>query len=128
MEQDGARQPYRVLVAEDDEAMRAFVARALAHVGFHVTAVPDGGQALQALAAERYDLLVADIVMPVVDGVALSLMATKEQPDLRVLLITGYPEEGRRARNLDALIHGVLPKPFTLQELTRQARGALAGR
>jgi two-component system, cell cycle response regulator CpdR len=95
------------------------------HAGFSVTDVEDGQQALQALEVERFDLLVADIVMPVVDGIALALSASNSEPDLRILLITGYPAEHKRARNLDALIHGVIPKPFSLQELCAAAKAAL---
>jgi two-component system, cell cycle response regulator CpdR len=116
----------RVLVAEDDAAVRTFVTRALTHAGYSVTDVEDGQQALQALAIERFDLLVADIVMPVVDGIALALSASSHQPDLRILLITGYPAEQTRARNLDALIHGLIPTPFSLQELCAAAKAALA--
>jgi two-component system, cell cycle response regulator CpdR len=115
----------RVLVAEDDAAVRTFVTRALTHAGYSVTDVEDGQQALQALEIERFDLLVADIVMPVLDGIALALSAGSRQPDLRILLITGYPTEHQRARNLDALIHGVIAKPFSLQELGDAAKAAL---
>ena len=59
----------RILVAEDDDAVRAFVARALALHGHEVTAVTDGGRALEALAGDRYDLLLTDIVMPGLDGI-----------------------------------------------------------
>ena len=70
----------RVLVAEDDVAVRAFVTRSLTHAGFSVTDVEDGQQALQALEIERFDLLIADIVMPVVDGIALALSAAAASP------------------------------------------------
>jgi CheY-like chemotaxis protein len=115
----------RVLVAEDDPAVRVFITRALSHDGFQVTDVEDGQQALQALEIEQYDLLVADIVMPVVDGITLALSAAKSQPTIRILLITGYPAEHTRAHNLDALIHAVIPKPFSLQEIRSAAREAL---
>jgi two-component system, cell cycle response regulator CpdR len=115
----------RVLVAEDDVAVRSFVTRSLTQAGFSVTEAEDGQQALQALEIKRFDLLVADIVMPVVDGIALALSAGSRQPDLRILLITGYPAEHKRARNLDALIHGVIPKPFSLQELCAAVKAAL---
>ncbi|WP_207479898.1 response regulator [Arenibaculum pallidiluteum] len=124
----GEREPFRALVADDEEAMRAFVARALTRAGFRVTEVPDGQRALEALGEERYDLLVTDIVMPVIDGISLALIATKDQPDLKVLLITGYAEERRRAMNLEALIHGVLEKPFSLNDLTRETLAALGRR
>ena len=116
---------HRVLLAEDDPGVRSFVARALRHAGFAVTDVEDGQQALQALDTEPYDLLVADIVMPVVDGIALALSAAKHRPGIRILLITGYPAEHTRARNLEALIHAVIPKPFSLQEICAAARAAL---
>ncbi|WP_158045961.1 response regulator [Skermanella pratensis] len=116
---------YRVLLAEDDPAVRAFVSRALGHAGFAVTDVEDGQQALQALDTEPYDLLVADIVMPVVDGITLALSAAKRRPGIRILLITGYPAEHIRACNLEALIHAVIPKPFSLQEICAAARAAL---
>jgi two-component system cell cycle response regulator CpdR len=114
----------RALVAEDDPGVRAFVSWALGHAGFDVTDVEDGQQALEALNIQEYALLVADIMMPVVDGIALALSAARHQPALRIVLITGYPAEHRRALNLEALIHAVLPKPFGITELCDAALGA----
>lgn len=116
----------RVLVAEDEPGVREFVARALGHAGLSVTAVTDGQHALEALLAEPFDLLVTDIVMPVLDGIELALIAAKYRPGMPILLITGYPAERSRGLNLDALIHGVLAKPFSLSELVGQAKAALA--
>ena len=115
----------RVLIAEDEPGLRAFMARALEHAGYEVTDVADGQRALEALQADRYDLLVTDIVMPVLDGITLALIASREWPDLRILMVTGYPAERQRALNLDVLIHGVIAKPFSLQELRRSVRAAL---
>lgn len=117
----------RVLVAEDEPGVRAFVTRGLEHAGYEVTAVSDGQQALEALEEGGFDLLVADIVMPVLDGIALALCAVKRRPGLRVLLITGYSVERRRALNLEALIDGVLEKPFSLAQLLRAAGSAVGG-
>ena len=83
----------RILIAEDDDAVREFVARALALQGHEVTAVIDGGAALEALAAGPYDLLLTDIVMPGLDGIALALKVAKERPSMPVLLMTGYAAE-----------------------------------
>ncbi|WP_119461432.1 response regulator [Rhodospirillaceae bacterium SYSU D60014] len=107
----------RILVAEDDEAVRQFVSRALSLQGHEVTAVDDGGQALEALHARTYDLLLTDIVMPGLDGIALALKAAKAYPDMPVLMMTGYAAERQRAHNLDALICQVISKPFSLKEI-----------
>jgi DNA-binding response OmpR family regulator len=107
----------RILVAEDDPAVSAFVVRALAYRGHQVRAVPDGLAALAALGAERFDLLLTDIVMPGLDGIALALKASRDWPDMRILLMTGYAAERQRAHNLEALIHRVIAKPFTLAEI-----------
>jgi two-component system, cell cycle response regulator CpdR len=107
----------RILVAEDDNAVSAFVARALRHRGHEVTAVPDGSAALVALAAEPFDLLLTDIVMPRLDGIALALKASKDHPGMKILLMTGFASERQRAHNLEALIHRVISKPFTLEAI-----------
>lgn len=107
----------KILVAEDDRAVSAFVTRALAHGGHEVVAVPDGLAALARLAEVSFDLLLTDIVMPGLDGIALALKASKEFPDMRILLMTGFAAERQRAHNLEALVHRVIAKPFTLQEI-----------
>src|SRR5579864_2329007 len=114
----------RILLAEDEEALRAFVARALAQDGHEVIAAADGGEALDVLTREqgRFDLLLTDIRMPVMDGIALALAAARDYPDLIILLMTGYADQRERAHGLDALIHDVIKKPFSVEEL----RGAVA--
>lgn len=115
----------RILVAEDETAVRTFVTRALTIKGHQVTAVCDGLQALQALSKARFQLLITDIVMPGLDGIGLALKVAKDQPELPVLLITGYAAERQRAHNLDELICDVVTKPFTLQQICEAAEGAL---
>jgi two-component system cell cycle response regulator CpdR len=107
----------RILLAEDDTAVSAFVSRALRHRGHEVTAVPDGSAALGALAADDFELLLTDIVMPGLDGIALALKASKDHPAMKILLMTGFSNERQRAHNLEALIHRVITKPFTLEEI-----------
>jgi len=114
------------LVAEDETAVSAFVARALGHAGHAVEAVPDGLAAVAALSAATFDLLLTDIVMPGLDGIALALKASKDYPAMRILLMTGYADERRRAHNLDALAHRILAKPFTLAEICAAVDEALA--
>jgi two-component system, cell cycle response regulator CpdR len=115
----------RILLAEDDEAVSAFVLRALEHRGHQVTAVPDGLAALAALEAASFDLLLTDIVMPGMDGIALALKVGRDRPRMRILLMSGYAHERQRAHNLEALIHKVLPKPFTLAEICEAVEEAL---
>jgi len=107
----------RILIAEDEASVQAFVERALRHSGHETKTVPDGLAALAALRDESYDLLLTDIVMPGLDGIALALKASKDHPDMKILLMTGYAEEQRRAHNLEALIHRVIAKPFTLEQI-----------
>ena len=107
----------RILVAEDDAAVSAFVKRALTHRGHEVTTAPDGMAALAALAAGSFDLLLTDIVMPGLDGIALALKASKDHPRMKILLMTGFASERQRAHNLDALIHRVVEKPFNLEQI-----------
>lgn len=114
-----------VLLAEDEEAVRQFVQRALEADGHEVHAVSDGGQAMGALSTSQYDLLLSDIVMPVMDGISLALSAANTKPDMPVLLMTGYPGEKARAHNLDRLIDGVISKPFSLDEIQSCVRDAL---
>ena len=116
-----------ILVAEDEPSVREFVQRALAHRGHDVTTVNDGGAALEALEVQTYDLLLTDIVMPRLDGVALALKVSKEYPDMRIVLMTGYAAERDRAHNLDALVHEVVSKPFTLSAICDTIDAALSG-
>jgi len=116
----------KVLLAEDDGAVKAFVVRALGYRGHQVTSVGDGLAALDRLGAESFDLLLTDIVMPGLDGIALALKASKDWPDMRILLMTGFAAERQRAHNLEALIHRVVSKPFTLAEICNAVDQALA--
>lgn len=118
----------KILIAEDEEALRSLVARALLAEGHVVEVVPDGAEALAALGREPFDLLLADIKMPVMDGIALALAAARDHPSLVMMLMTGYADQRERACGLEALIHDVLTKPFTLAELRHAVGAALAVR
>jgi two-component system, cell cycle response regulator CpdR len=109
----------RILLAEDEEAVRAFVRRALEQDGHRVSEAADGGLALDALqsATEPFDLLLSDIRMPMMDGIALALAAARDFPDMPIILMTGYADQRERAANLEALIEDVISKPFALADL-----------
>jgi two-component system cell cycle response regulator CpdR len=107
----------RILVAEDERAVREFVCRALDQEGHTVTSVEDGLEALSQLAIKDFDLLLTDIVMPGMDGIALALKVARDKPEMPILMMSGYALERQRAHNLDALIHEVVAKPFTLRQI-----------
>ncbi|MBL4801022.1 MAG: response regulator [Emcibacter sp.] len=106
-----------ILIAEDEMAVRMFVSRALEHRGHSTVSVEDGGAAVDAVAKEDFDLLLTDIVMPVMDGIALALKVSADHPDMPILMMTGYAHERTRAHNLECLFHEVISKPFSLDEL-----------
>jgi DNA-binding response OmpR family regulator len=117
----------RILLAEDDDNVRAFVSRALVHSGHEVIEAEDGGMAAEIVADEagRFDLLLSDIKMPVMDGIALALSVAATYPTLTIMLMTGFADQRERAHGLDALIYDVVPKPFTLQVLLDKVADAL---
>ena len=117
----------KILIAEDEQALCAMCARGLAMDGHEVKTAADGGAALDLLNhdAGRFDLLLTDIRMPIMDGIALSLAAARDFPDLTILLMTGYADQRERAHGLDAIIHDVLTKPFSVATLRAAAAEAL---
>jgi two-component system, cell cycle response regulator CpdR len=115
----------RILIADDEEAIRTLCVRALTDDGHEVLSAADGAEALDVIGREqgRIDLLITDIQMPVMDGIALALAAARDYPDLSILLMTGYAEQRERAQGLDALVHDVLTKPFSLAEFRLVVQG-----
>jgi DNA-binding response OmpR family regulator len=106
----------RILIAEDEDAIRNLIARALRQDGHDVITAIDGAQALDVLAREKgaFELLLTDIRMPVMDGITLAHAAARNHPDVTIVLMTGYADQRERAHGLDALIHDVITKPFSL--------------
>ena len=119
----------RVLVCDDEEAMRTFLARAMRQQGHAVSEAVDGAHALEVMQAEeRFDLLITDIRMPVMDGIALALNVARDFPRTAILLTTGYAEQRERAADLKPIIFDVISKPFTLTELWEKTAQALLSR
>ena len=117
----------RILVCDDEEGMRAFVARALQLEGHMTVQAEDGAHALEILGADEagFDLLVTDIRMPVMDGIALALNVARDFPKTTILLMTGFADQRERAADLEAIIHDVVAKPFSLSEIRQMAKEAL---
>jgi two-component system cell cycle response regulator CpdR len=106
----------RILLAEDDSVMREYLTRALERSGYAVTAVDRGTAALPLLTAERFDLLLTDIVMPEMDGIELAQKAQELAPGMRVMFITGFAAVTLKAGNTMPQAR-VLSKPFHLRDL-----------
>lgn len=106
----------RILIAEDDEALRNFLTRSLSRAGHEVTAVGDGLAALPLIAGQNFDLLLSDIVMPELDGLALAKRAAVLAPAMKVVFITGFAGVALNPRN-GGMPAGsrILSKPFHLR-------------
>src|ERR1700761_7073876 len=120
----------RILIADDEDSMRQLVARAIGMDGHSIVTAQDGAEALEILTREdgRFDLLLTDIQMPIMDGIALALSAARDFPDLVILLMTGFADQRERASNLNALVHDVVTKPFTVADIRTAVADALASR
>jgi two-component system cell cycle response regulator CpdR len=118
----------RILIAEDEEGLRSLVARALSQDGHAVVTANDGAEALDLLTREQggFELLLTDIRMPIMDGIALALAAARDHPQVAILLMTGFADQRERASGLDALIHDVITKPFSLADIRSAVKDAIA--
>ena len=106
----------KILLAEDDDVMREYLARALERSGYAVSAVDRGTAALPLIERETFDLLLTDIVMPEMDGIELAQRAGEMCPDLRVMFITGFAAVTLKAGKTMPQAR-VLSKPFHLRDL-----------
>jgi two-component system, cell cycle response regulator CpdR len=120
----------RVLIADDEEAMRTLVARAIAMDGHDIVTAQDGAEALEILNRQdgSFDLLLTDIQMPVMDGIALALTVARDFPGLTILLMTGFAEQRERAHGLDAIVRDVITKPFSVADIRTAVAAALGER
>ena len=118
----------RILLTDDEETVRGFLKRGLEIDGHHVTTAVDGADALDRLteAGGAYDLLLTDIRMPIMDGIALALAAKRDYPDLTILLMTGFADQRERASGLNAIVHDVVTKPFSVHDIRTAVADALA--
>lgn len=120
----------RILIVDDEEPIRQLVSRAMAEAGHDSVGAADGAEALDILNREpsAFDLLLTDIKMPIMDGIALALTVARDHPSLPIVLMTGYADQRERASGLDALICDVIAKPFSVAEIKFTVAAALAQR
>ncbi len=115
-----------ILLVEDEPMVRTVAERALSRHGYSVMTASNGEDALEMLAqADGVDLLISDVVMPVMDGPSMVREARKTHPDVPILFMSGYAEEQLR-KSIDLEKVAFLPKPFSMQELAEAVRGVLA--
>ena len=106
----------RILLAEDEAAMRTYLARALENAGYEVVAVDRGTAAIPYLQEYHFDLLLSDIVMPEMDGIELAQRCAEISPTTKVMFITGFAAVTLKASR-EAPQAKVLSKPFHLKDL-----------
>ena len=116
---------FRILLAEDEQVMREYLARALERSGYEVVAVDSGTAAAPLLEAERFDLLLTDIIMPEMDGIQLAQYCNMVSPTTDVRFITGFSGVALRA---GASIPNakILAKPFHLKDLVLEVERLFA--
>lgn len=116
----------KILLAEDDSSMRGFLARALRKAGHEVFAVGEGSAALPMLAEGKFELLLADIVMPEMDGIELARRAVAVNPRLKVMFITGFAAVALNNPDAARMEAKVLSKPFHLKDIVDEVSRVLA--
>ena len=87
----------RILIAENEYALREFIARGLEQRRHKVTQAQDGSEALECLKTGKFDLLLTDIDMPIMDGIALALAASRDYPKLKIIIMSGHEHQIERA-------------------------------
>jgi two-component system response regulator MprA len=115
----------RVLVADDDRAVRESLVRALNLEGYVVSAASDGAKALEMIGVEQPDALILDVMMPMIDGLTVCRVLRSEKNRLPILMLTARTETSDRVLGLDAGADDYLPKPFALEELLARLRALL---
>lgn len=118
----------RILLVEDEDAVRAFSTRALTNKGYQVLGADSGEAALSLIESEdikTIDLMITDVMMPGMDGPTMAKKVREMNPDLKIIFISGYTED-RLKDHMGANIY-FLPKPFTLKQLAEKVKEALGG-
>ena len=116
----------KILIAENELALREFVARGLEQRRHKVTMAQDRSEALEHLKKTKYDLLLTDIDMPIMDGIALALAAGRDYPKMKIIIMSGHEHQIERAHGLSDLVYRVVSKPFTIAGICATVDDVLA--
>jgi len=115
----------RVLVVDDEASIRDLLAKTLALAEYDVDVAPDGRSALDRMRMYPYDLLIADLKMPGMDGLTVIREAKRYKSDLPVIIITGYSTEASAIEAVNLGVSGYLTKPFRVPQVLNAAAKAL---
>lgn len=115
----------RILVVDDDRAVRESLRRSLSFNGYAVELAEDGVEALEAITNERPDAVILDVMMPRLDGLEVCRQLRSTGDDLPILVLTARDSVSERVAGLDAGADDYLPKPFALEELLARLRALL---
>ena len=117
----------RVLLVEDEDAVRNFAARALSRQGYEVLEAMTGAEALEVMDREggRIDLVVSDVIMPEMDGPSMLKEMRKTRPDIKIIFVSGYPDDAFKKSLDEGEVYSFLPKPFTLPQLAAKVKEEL---
>ncbi|MEH3134216.1 MAG: response regulator transcription factor [Mycolicibacterium neoaurum] len=118
----------RILVVDDDRAVRESLRRSLSFNGYSVDLAQDGVEALEAISSDRPDAVVLDVMMPRLDGLEVCRHLRSTGDDLPILVLTARDSVSERVAGLDAGADDYLPKPFALEELLARMRALLRRR
>ena len=117
----------RVLLVEDEDVVRNFAARALSRQGYEVLEAGTGLEALDVMEREggRIDIIVSDVIMPEMDGPSMLKEMRKTKPDIKIIFVSGYPDDAFKRSLDDNEVYAFLPKPFTLPQLAAKVKEEL---
>lgn len=115
----------RVLVVDDEASIRDLLSKTLALAEYDVDTAPDGRSALERLRLYPYDLLIADLKMPGLDGLSVIREAKRLKSDLPVIIITGYSSETAAIEAVNLGVSGYLTKPFRVPQVLAAAAKAM---
>jgi len=115
-----------ILLVEDDESLRKFLAQALIRAGHEVTDFGNGEDAYDCLLNFRFDLLLTDIVMPGIDGIELAKRAAEMNPAMKIMFITGFAAVALHPSSNAPKHAKVLSKPFHLREIVAEVERMMA--
>ena len=116
----------KILLAEDDNDMRRFLVKALENAGYDVASFDNGLSAYNRLREEPFELLLTDIVMPVMDGIELARKAAEVAPGMKIMFITGFAAVALNPKSNAPKDAKVLSKPFHLRDLVTEVERFMA--
>jgi DNA-binding NtrC family response regulator len=109
----------RILIVDDEAGTRDLLGKYFNKLGFETAVAEDGAQGLNILQSERFDAMIADVIMPKIDGLELATRAKAMLPELVITLITGYASFYSLQQAIRVGVHDYLTKPLNLEELRK---------